>query len=138
MSPRHLRLLTLMSRRAHGDVAKTSAEIGQLRNREIQQFDMMDRLGRILEDSSRPAAAPMRAGELSAAHFMGQTLAQHIRETRQQMARAQERRVALQQTLNAQAQRQAILAERAEMTRRSIADAQSEKLESRLPTRRKP
>ena len=69
--------------------------------------------------SSLPGEA-LSPGQLSAAHFMGSTLARQLQDTRARMSEAQEQRVALEQDLTRQAHRQQVLTERADETRRAL------------------
>jgi len=137
MSPRQLHLLSLMATRARGEVGQISAQIGALRHREMQQFDMADRLGRLLQETAQAPAQPMTRGELNAAQFMGRTLVQHLQDTRSQMAQTREERSALEADLSHQARRQTVLDARADETRRALHRARADAQDSAaLPRRR--
>jgi chromosome segregation ATPase len=137
MSPRHLHLLSLMATRARGEVAQVSARIGALRHREMQQFDMADRLDRLLQETAQAPAQPMTRGELNAAHFMGRTLVQHLQDTRSQMAETREVRSALEADLSQHARRRTVLDARADETRRALQEARAEARDSAAPLRRR-
>jgi len=137
MSPRQLHLLSLMARRARGEVGQISSSLGELRNREMDQFDMADRLGQLLRDTTLPASRPMTRGTLSTVQFMGQTLMQHLEETRAQMALTQEQRAALEADLQFHARRQSVLDARAHETRRALLAAREDASDNTMPHRRK-
>lgn len=137
MSHRQLHLLSLMARRARGEVGQLSASIGELRSREMHQFDMADRLGQLLQDTAQPASQPMTRGALSAAHFMGHSLMQHLQATRAQMALTQEQRAVLEADLQFHARRQSVLDARAHETRRALLEEREERSDSAMPHRRK-
>jgi chromosome segregation ATPase len=137
MSPRQLHLLSLMATRVRGEVGQISAQIGALRHREMQQFDMADRLGRLLQETAQAPAQPMTRGELNAAQFMGRTLVQHLQDTRSQMAQTREERNALEADLSHHARRQTVLDARADETRRALHRAGAEAQDSTVAPRRR-
>ncbi len=117
MSARQHRILTLMARQENRELGHLSIQLGNLRNREMQEFDMADRLGQMLDQSAQVPAQPMTPGQLCTAHFMGRTLVQQLEATRSQMARTREQRAALEQDLSEHQRRQQILQERADLNR---------------------
>ena len=126
MSARQHRLLTLMARQENRELGHLSMQLGHLRQQEMQQFDMADRLGQMLDQSAQAPAEPMTPGQLSTAHFMGRTLVQQLEATRSQMARTRQERAAVEQDLSQHQRRQQILQERADLSRRALHVARAE------------
>ncbi|MGX0974915.1 protein subunit release factor B [Roseovarius sp. MBR-51] len=126
MSARQHRILTLMARQENRELGHLSMQLGHLRSREMQQFDMADRLGQMLDQSAQAPSQPMTPGQLSTAHFMGRTLVQQLEATRSQMARTREQRAALEQDLSQHQRRQQILQERADLSRRAQLQARAD------------
>lgn len=126
MSARQHRILSLMARQENRELGHLSMQLGSLRSREVQEFDMADRLGQMLDQTAQPPAQPMTTGQLSTAHFMGCTLVQQLEATRSQMARTREQREALEQDVTQHQRRQQILRERADTSRRAMIEARAE------------
>lgn len=126
MSARQHRILSLMARQENRELGHLSMQLGSLRDREMQEFDMADRLGQMLDQTAQAPALPMTTGQLSTAHFMGRTLVQQLEATRSQMARTREQREALEQDVSQHQRRQQILRERADLSRRAMIEARAE------------
>jgi hypothetical protein len=126
MSPRRLQVMSLMARHGRSQLGRIAAELGAARNREMQQFDLADRIDRMMAQTAQPAGEALSRGQLSAAHFMGSTLARQLQDTRAQMSEAQAQRAALEQDLTRQAHRQQVLTERADETRRALMRARED------------
>ena len=126
MSARQHRILTLMARQENREMGHLSMQLGHLRQQEMQQFDMADRLGQMLDQTATLPPQPMTPGQLSTAHFMGRTLVQQLEATRSQMARTRQERAAVEQDLSQHQRRQQILQDRAELNRRALNLARAE------------
>ncbi|MFD0857501.1 hypothetical protein [Roseovarius aquimarinus] len=120
MSARRAHLLSLMELRARSELGRTGAALGDLRQRELQQFDLMDRLGRMLELSAQHGAEPMSPGALASAHYLGHTLSRELSATQERMRRTREEREALEHELARQHQRARVLGDHAGTARLAI------------------
>ncbi|WP_417727049.1 hypothetical protein [Roseovarius sp.] len=136
MSARQHRILSLMARQENRELGHLSMQLGSLRNREMQEFDMADRLGQMLDQTAQAPAQPMTTGQLSTVHFMGRTLVQQLESTRSQMARTKEQRVALEQDFSQHQRRQQILNDRADQSRRALLSARADAQENTTLPRR--
>jgi hypothetical protein len=136
MSARQHRLLTLMARQENRDLGHLSIQLGHLRQQEMQQFDIADRLGQMLDQTATLSTQPMTPGQLSTAHFMGRTLVQQLEATRSQIARTRQERTAVEQDLSQHQRRQQILQERADLCRRALHLARAEAEDNAAQPRR--
>lgn len=123
MTARRAEVLTLMQRKARCDMGRMGAALGTLRSREMQEFDLLDRLARMLDISARPEAGPMTPGQLASAHYMGRTLTEQMSLTEAQMSRTRQERAALEHDLAQQQRRARVLADHAAELRRDLAGA---------------
>ena len=120
MSDRKLHLMGLMVKQGRGRMGRLAAELGAARTREMQQFDLADRIDRMLSQASHPAGQALSPGQLNTAHFMGYTLAQQLQTTRDRMTETQAQRAELERDLTRQAHRQQVLTERTDETREAL------------------
>lgn len=127
MTERRLKLLTLMARQAQVEIGQMSLRLNQLRQTELQHFDMTDRLNAILADTHGGAGrGAITRGELGTSQFMQQAVMTQLEALRQQAEAAQIERRALEAELGQHSQRRAVLTDRADATRQSLAQLKSE------------
>lgn len=122
MSPRRANIYSTMARKQQTQLSRIANELNQETARQLQQFDMADRLQQMLDETTLHAAsigAPMTLGQLTTAHSMGQMLVKELERTHQELDAAQERQTALKRDMAQVGQRERILKERAEEARRA-------------------
>ncbi|MFA8388029.1 MAG: hypothetical protein ACEPO2_20610 [Pelagibaca sp.] len=118
MTARKIRIMSLMAKQEQRQVGQLALQLGDLKTREMQQFDMLDRLGQILEQTGTAPREVMTPGQLRTRHFIGSTLVQQLEEMRGRMAETQTRRQEVEADLSHHHQRGRILGDRIDQTRR--------------------
>lgn len=118
MTARKIRIMSLMAKQEQRQVGQLAVELGDLRSREMQQFDMLDRLNQILEQTGAAPREAMTPGQLKTRHFIGSTLVQQLEDMRGQMAETQVQRQEIEADLSHHHQRGRILNDRIDQTRR--------------------
>jgi hypothetical protein len=118
MTARKIRIMSLMAKQEQRQVGQLAVELGDLRSREMQQFDMLDRLNQILEQTGAAPREAMTPGQLKTRHFIGSTLVQQLEDMRGQMAETQVQRQEVEADLSHHHQRGRILNDRIDQTRR--------------------
>ena len=121
MTARKIRIMSLMAKQEQRQMGRLSAQLGDLRSREMQQFDMLDRLNQILEQAGTAPREAMTPGQLKTRHFIGSTLVQQLEEVRGRMVETQTRRQEVEADLSQHHQRGRVLGDRIDQTRRESA-----------------
>lgn len=120
MSPRRLRVLSLMAKQEKQHIGQAAARLKELRDRELQQFDLADRLAQMIEQTAPAAAGPVTIGQLASSSWMGKQLVQQLEQTRSQMDLTRQQRQDVEEDLSRRHHREKVLSERAEETRRAL------------------
>lgn len=118
MTARKIRIMSLMAKQEQRQVGQLASQLGDLRSRELQQFDMLDRLNRILEQTGTAPRETMTPGQLRTRHFIGSTLVQQLEDMRGRMAETQVQKQEVEADLTHHHQRGRILSDRIDQTRR--------------------
>jgi uncharacterized protein involved in exopolysaccharide biosynthesis len=118
MTARKIRIMSLMAKQEQRQVGQLASLLGDLRTRELQQFDMLDRLNQILEQTGTTTREAMTPGQLKTRHFIGSTLVHQLEEMRGRMAETQVQRQEVEADLSHHHQRGRILSDRIDQTRR--------------------
>jgi chromosome segregation ATPase len=121
MTTRKIRIMSLMAKQEQRQIGQLASQLEDLRSREMQQFDMIDRLNNILEQAGAAPPEAMTPGQLRTWHFIGNTLVQQLEEVRGQMVEIQSRRRQVEADLSQHHQRGRILNDRIDQTRRESA-----------------
>lgn len=121
MTARKIRIMSLMAKQEQRQMGRLATQLGELRSREMQQFDMLDRLNRILEQAGTAPREAMTPGQLRTRHFIGSTLVQQLEDMRGRMAETQVQRQEVEADLGQHHQRGRILNDRIDETRRESA-----------------
>ena len=74
MSDRRWRLLRLMAQRENQELGVASARLADLRSREMQQYDLIDRLDTLLAHSDLPDHRAISRGDLFTSRFLQQAM----------------------------------------------------------------
>ena len=120
MTARKIRIMSLMAKQEQRRMGRLSAQLGDLRSREMQQFDMLDRLNQILEQTGTAPRETMTPGQLRTRHFIGSTLVQQLEDMRGRMAETQSQRQEIEADLSHHHQRGRVLNDRIDQTRREV------------------
>lgn len=120
MSPREVRLLTLMAQKARNDMGQVSAELVHVKTQQMQSFDLSDRLHQMREQLTPSANQALSPGQLATAMWMGQTLSQQIETMQTRMAEMQAQQKQLEQELGLKGQKERVLADRCEKARQGL------------------
>ncbi len=120
MTARKIRIMSLMAKQEQREVGQLASQLGDLRSRELQQFDMLDRLNRILEQTGTAPREAMTPGQLRTRHFIGSTLVQQLEDMRGRMAETQVQKQEVEADLTHHHQRGRILSDRIDQTRREV------------------
>lgn len=118
MTARKTRIMSLMAKQEQRQVGQLAEQLGDLKTREMQQFDTVDRLNQILEQAGTPLQEAMTPGQLKTRHFIGSTLAQQLEDIRGKMAETRVQRQEVEADLNHHHQRRRVLNDRIDQTRR--------------------
>lgn len=121
MTARKIRILSLMAKQEQRQMGKLASQLGTLQSREIQQFDMLDRLNQILEQTEDAPREAMTPGQLRTRQFIGSTLVQQLEDMRDRMAEIQLQRQEVEAELSYHHQRDRTLHERIDQTRQEHA-----------------
>ena len=118
MTARKIRIMSLMAKQEQRQVGRLASRLGDLKSREMQQFDMLDRLNQILEQTGTAPRETMTPGQLRTRHFIGSTLVQQLDQMHSQMAETQSQMQEVEADLTHHHQRGRILTDRIDQTRR--------------------
>ena len=118
MTARKIRIMSLMAKQEQRQVGRLASRLGDLKSREMQQFDMLDRLNQILEQTGTAPRETMTPGQLRTRHFIGSTLVQQLDQMHSQMAETQSQMQEVEADLTHHHQRGRILIDRIDQTRR--------------------
>jgi ribosomal 50S subunit-associated protein YjgA (DUF615 family) len=118
MTARKIRIMSLMAKQEQRQAGQLAMQLGDLKTREMQQFDMVDRLNQILEQTGNAPRETMTPGQLRTRQFIGSTLVQQLEDMRGQMAETQVQRQQVEAGLSHHHQRGRILNDRIDQTRR--------------------
>jgi len=121
MTARKIRIMSLMAKQEQRQAGQLAKQLGDLKNRQMQQFDMVDRLNQVLEQAGTPPREAMTPGQLKTRQFIGSTLVQQLEEMRGRMAETQVQRQEVEAGLNHHHQRGRILTDRIDQTQRDAA-----------------
>lgn len=121
MTARKIRIMSLMAKQEQRQMGQLASQLGALKTREMQQFDMLDRLNQILEQTGTAPREAMTPGQLRTRHFIGSTLVQQLEDMRGRMAETQSQRQEVEADLSHHHQRGRILNDRIDQTRREHA-----------------
>lgn len=128
MSPRKVKILSLMAQKERRDLSTAAVALNDVARRQMQHFDMVDRLSNLLNQTSTTGSAPMSRGQLQTAMWMGQTLTQQLNITHSQLAEIQEERKVIEHHVAHHSVRERILSERALEARQIMLRERAEKL----------
>lgn len=134
MTHRRLRILQLLVQREQRDIGKISAQIRGLREDEINQFDLVDRLDNLLAQCAPTDRKPISRGSMMTMQFLQKTMLTQRETVQTQLdgLRADRRRKTAQ--LVAHQQRKIILEEHADTVHRAISQMAASKADQ--PTTR--
>lgn len=128
MSPRRVKILALMAQKERRDLSTAAIALNDVARRQMQHFDMADRLSSLLNQTATTDSKPMSRGQLQTAMWMGQTLTQQLNITHSQLAEIQEERKVIEHNVAHHSVRERILSERALEARQIMLRERAEKL----------
>jgi len=135
MSPRRANLYSLMARKQQTQLSRIANALNVENARQMQQFDMADRLRQMLEENNLQSDGgnhPLTLGQLATAHSMGQLLVKQLEQTNHELDEGQKRQSALKKDMAQVGQRERILKERAEEARRAAMSEHQNKQDQML------
>lgn len=119
MNARRLRLLDLMAQCEKRDMGAITAQMATLRSHEMQQFDLIAGLDRLLEQADQQEQRCSR-GALSTRHFLQQSLVTQRESAKAELATLHDAYRAQMVALGAHQQRKTVLEDRAKAAKRQI------------------
>lgn len=125
MSDRRLHILHLMAQRQQRDMGKVSARISALRQDELQQFDLVDRIDGLLGQMATSDLQPVSRSGLMTRQFMQQAM---VTQRGTAQARLDDLRAACRQqiaTLGTHQQRKSVLDDHANTIRRMMTETKA-------------
>jgi len=127
MSAHRLKLLNLMACRTQFDMGQLSGRLNGLRQIELQQFDLTERLNALLTPVASAGHTQLTTrGALGTAQYMQQTVLDQIEILREKSAQTRAERHAVETELNQNHQKRRVLQDRATATRQSLQQSRAE------------